>query len=141
MPACSPRGRAPRGRCSGTGSTRCTCGTPGSARRRPAASGTRPAPRRAAARTTGSPGPRSEEHTSELQSQFHLVCRLLLEKKNQPAQDHQRGGGLAPPINVASAPTDKTLDLAKRPLQQVSAPVAAPKDDPPPARQNLARPQ
>src|SRR5689334_25190966 len=27
-------------------------------------------------------GERSEEHTSELQSQFHLVCRLLLEKKN-----------------------------------------------------------
>src|SRR3989338_7976351 len=27
---------------------------------------------------------RSEEHTSELQSQFHLVCRLLLEKKLQP---------------------------------------------------------
>src|SRR5689334_24436538 len=26
---------------------------------------------------------RSEEHTSELQSQFHLVCRLLLEKKNE----------------------------------------------------------
>src|SRR5689334_24030711 len=26
---------------------------------------------------------RSEEHTSELQSQFHLVCRLLLEKKNR----------------------------------------------------------
>src|SRR5438309_6300191 len=26
-------------------------------------------------------GERSEEHTSELQSQFHLVCRLLLEKK------------------------------------------------------------
>src|SRR5689334_24848352 len=26
---------------------------------------------------------RSEEHTSELQSQFHLVCRLLLEKKKQ----------------------------------------------------------
>src|SRR5438309_7960968 len=25
---------------------------------------------------------RSEEHTSELQSQFHLVCRLLLEKTN-----------------------------------------------------------
>src|SRR5712692_10933479 len=28
-----------------------------------------------------SPSARSEEHTSELQSQFHLVCRLLLEKK------------------------------------------------------------
>src|SRR5437870_9138146 len=26
---------------------------------------------------------RSEEHTSELQSRGHLVCRLLLEKKNQ----------------------------------------------------------
>src|SRR5205814_8291023 len=28
--------------------------------------------------------PRSEEHTSELQSLRHLVCRLLLEKKNKP---------------------------------------------------------
>src|SRR5438309_7800188 len=30
---------------------------------------------------TGNSSARSEEHTSELQSQFHLVCRLLLEKK------------------------------------------------------------
>src|SRR5689334_23673610 len=30
---------------------------------------------------------RSEEHTSELQSQFHLVCRLLLEK-NKSAGRH-----------------------------------------------------
>src|SRR2546427_8244669 len=29
------------------------------------------------------PGPRSEEHTSELQSQSNLVCRLLLEKKKK----------------------------------------------------------
>src|SRR2546422_7776610 len=28
---------------------------------------------------------RSEEHTSELQSRLHLVCRLLLEKKKRPA--------------------------------------------------------
>src|SRR5438093_9038396 len=28
--------------------------------------------------------PRSEEHTSELQSLTNLVCRLLLEKKNNP---------------------------------------------------------
>src|SRR2546429_2299138 len=28
-------------------------------------------------------GMRSEEHTSELQSRLHLVCRLLLEKKNK----------------------------------------------------------
>src|SRR5438309_7754724 len=32
---------------------------------------------------------RSEEHTSELQSQFHLVCRLLLEKKKSAKEfDH-----------------------------------------------------
>src|SRR2546429_6684720 len=29
--------------------------------------------------------PRSEEHTSELQSRLHLVCRLLLEKKTADA--------------------------------------------------------
>src|SRR5258708_21717949 len=33
---------------------------------------------------------RSEEHTSELQSPDHLVCRLLLEKKNQPTHRHRR---------------------------------------------------
>src|SRR5687768_17800228 len=32
---------------------------------------------------------RSEEHTSELQSRLHLVCRLLLEKKNK-STDHHR---------------------------------------------------
>src|SRR5436853_1803429 len=31
-------------------------------------------------------GVRSEEHTSELQSLRHLVCRLLLEKKNTPSR-------------------------------------------------------
>src|SRR2546429_9631347 len=30
---------------------------------------------------------RSEEHTSELQSRLHLVCRLLLEKKKQTLND------------------------------------------------------
>src|SRR2546426_7842460 len=34
---------------------------------------------------TGGP-PRSEEHTSELQSPCNLVCRLLLEKKNKNMQ-------------------------------------------------------
>src|SRR5689334_18604414 len=34
-------------------------------------------------RGLGHTGGRSEEHTSELQSQFHLVCRLLLEKKKR----------------------------------------------------------
>src|SRR5207253_3287970 len=35
---------------------------------------------------------RSEEHTSELQSRGHVVCRLLLEKK-KPAKDATRRGG------------------------------------------------
>src|SRR5438552_16277052 len=34
----------------------------------------------------GHPHARSEEHTSELQSPDHLVCRLPLEKKNRPLQ-------------------------------------------------------
>src|SRR2546430_12699544 len=33
---------------------------------------------------------RSEEHTSELQSQSNLVCRLLLEKKKNTRQSHLR---------------------------------------------------
>src|SRR3989475_8700613 len=33
-------------------------------------------------------GIRSEEHTSELQSQSNLVCRLLLEKKNKKTQNY-----------------------------------------------------
>src|SRR3712207_7918770 len=32
---------------------------------------------------SGAPHPRSEEHTSELQSRQYLVCRLLLEKKKK----------------------------------------------------------
>src|SRR5687768_17773299 len=34
-------------------------------------------------RRSGSGRTRSEEHTSELQSRLHLVCRLLLEKKKK----------------------------------------------------------
>src|SRR5215203_7245084 len=41
----------------------------------------RPAPRARSRRSSGSP--RSEEHTSELQSRQYLVCRLLLEKKKK----------------------------------------------------------
>src|SRR2546422_6198652 len=33
---------------------------------------------------------RSEEHTSELQSRLHLVCRLLLEKKKHQIREHVR---------------------------------------------------
>src|SRR2546422_1324943 len=34
---------------------------------------------------------RSEEHTSELQSRLHLVCRLLLEKKNESEREPRVG--------------------------------------------------
>src|SRR3712207_8589802 len=34
------------------------------------------------------PAPRSEEHTSELQSRQYLVCRLLLEKKKKKYEHH-----------------------------------------------------
>src|SRR5690625_6910893 len=34
-------------------------------------------------------GKRSEEHTSELQSRGHLVCRLLLAKKKRPIGGHE----------------------------------------------------
>src|SRR5688572_31895389 len=36
-----------------------------------------------------SKSPRSEEHTSELQSQSNLVCRLLLEKKKNTKNTHE----------------------------------------------------
>src|SRR5262245_64082964 len=51
-------------------------------------------PSRPSARTRS---PRSEEHTSELQSLRHLVCRLLLEKKNQQNKQKTAGGQPHPP--------------------------------------------
>ena len=44
---------------------------------------------KALARAVGTSGkmPRSEEHTSELQSRTNLVCRLLLEKKKNKEED------------------------------------------------------
>src|SRR2546430_9451449 len=44
---------------------------------------TAPCPSAQKASRAGSPPQRSEEHTSELQSQSNLVCRLLLEKKKK----------------------------------------------------------
>src|SRR2546422_6377874 len=49
---------------------------------------------------------RSEEHTSELQSRLHLVCRLLLEKKkkNQSTKSrHEKGTRHACDSSVAAA--------------------------------------
>src|SRR5438309_5760833 len=48
---------------------------------------------------------RSEEHTSELQSQFHLVCRLLLEKK--------KGSELTNEVDMFEASMDRFIRLDK----------------------------
>src|SRR2546429_1123477 len=50
---------------------------------------------------------RSEEHTSELQSRLHLVCRLLLEKKKKT------------PSQQAAPPPPDTLPI-QRPLANVT---------------------
>src|SRR2546430_10965584 len=66
-PEGSPGGYAPRRSCSGpTSAWRDTAASPPS-------------------RSWDECRRRSEEHTSELQSQSNLVCRLLLEKKNKPS--------------------------------------------------------
>src|SRR2546422_5665981 len=41
--------------------------------------------------TVAASATRSEEHTSELQSRLHLVCRLLLEKKKKADTAYQGG--------------------------------------------------
>src|SRR2546422_4181467 len=59
--------------------------------------------------TTGTGNPtRSEEHTSELQSRLHLVCRLLLEKKKKAAVPPNRDDPQQPP---AAASPPKTTSL------------------------------
>src|SRR5258708_13392547 len=50
-----------------------------------------------------SKGVRSEEHTSELQSPDHLVCRLLLEKKN--ASTNQTAGSQERPYDLITETT------------------------------------
>src|SRR2546429_4189062 len=44
---------------------------------------------------------RSEEHTSELQSRLHLVCRLLLEKKKKKKTRITLSISLRKPVNIA----------------------------------------
>src|SRR5689334_24401604 len=59
------------------------CANPAWASNRVAKGAVRPSPTIRCTKARRDTRPRSEEHTSELQSQFHLVCRLLLEKKNK----------------------------------------------------------
>src|SRR3989442_4995620 len=55
-----------------------------------------------AARANSSAASRSEEHTSELQSRPHLVCRLLLEKKKDTRSDSAEHGPYAREITATA---------------------------------------
>src|SRR2546430_3960558 len=61
---------------------------------------------------------RSEEHTSELQSQSNLVCRLLLEKKNRHAGGHRRRHLVSapPPAGRRRCRTGRPARAARTPL-------------------------
>src|SRR2546427_3362101 len=70
--------------------------------------------------TAGAPGPprsctRSEEHTSELQSQSNLVCRLLLEKKKKETlnQPMDRAAIAHPILDGYAAPATLTMGLPR----------------------------
>src|SRR5690554_7142138 len=70
---------------------------------------------------------RSEEHTSELQSRPHLVCRLLLEKKNQA---HKNTSTHPVPTNTNKMPTppqprDKLYDQIEKHKQRSTDATAA----------------
>src|SRR2546427_7350873 len=56
---------------------------------------------------------RSEEHTSELQSQSKLVCRLLLEKKKKQSE-HDESGSRNTEYHAANDRRDCQLRLASR---------------------------
>src|SRR3990170_7586939 len=59
-------------------------------------------PRSLPARARRCGRPRSEEHTSELQSPDHLVCRLLLEKKK-----HKNNPAATPPFTPPPTPSNQ----------------------------------
>src|SRR4051794_25317452 len=68
---------------------------------------------------------RSEEHTSELQSPVHLVCRLLLEKK----KTHRTGDRRCPPHRAGGAhPLARRARRGSRAAERAASPAAAPRD-------------
>src|SRR5437867_8687274 len=72
---------------------------------------------------------RSEEHTSELQSPYELVCRLLLEKKNRDAMAHRRHLGehrhgdlvRRPRADIEAHGNTNQLDLVGRDVELLQA--------------------
>src|SRR5437868_11877686 len=64
---------------------------------------------------------RSEEHTSELQSRFDLVCRLLLEKKKKTALVIMKDFKVVPYIVLVGTMREAVRDLGSDP-HKVTAP-------------------
>src|SRR2546430_3336878 len=87
-------------------------------------------PARMGVRTSGRPSfaaiaeERSEEHTSELQSQSNLVCRLLLEKKKPLS--HLRADGVDTSWTSANSQSGRKLDRKTHATLQVGTCTAHP---------------
>src|SRR2546430_8601307 len=63
---------------------------------------------------------RSEEHTSELQSQSNLVCRLLLEKKKKTSTHRSQFSNRDLPDTLVSSVTRHSLSTLRSPLPESS---------------------
>src|SRR5256886_174753 len=76
---------------------------------------------------------RSEEHTSELQSQSNLVCRLLLEKKKRPSRPARDLHNAPPQLDRThrSHDTPPPRPAARRPGRQPAPAATAAADEPP----------
>src|SRR2546430_12814738 len=88
----------------------------------------KPATEKAAAMSGSLKRMRSEEHTSELQSQSNLVCRLLLEKKNTITTHVKPSLCLHPPKrlsnsnSITKAPRARAVHSASAPYSHSNRP-------------------
>src|SRR2546430_3185396 len=67
---------------------------------------------------------RSEEHTSELQSQSNLVCRLLLEKKKKNSDSHPTSSKPHNYCKAQNCAAQDTNNISLSALRLLSHPVA-----------------
>src|SRR5205814_5238267 len=65
---------------------------------------------------------RSEEHTSELQSLRHLVCRLLLEKKKKPTRYIRSNANVGFVVKSNDVSPDPTADSSRESVDDASLP-------------------
>src|SRR2546430_4365854 len=92
-PTASAISMASPARCSAVGKSSAHCSAEATCTSAPASAGRSPTRRaRSTSASASARERRSEEHTSELQSQSNLVCRLLLEKKKRLVNERSGGG-------------------------------------------------